>query len=66
MGTKTYSQREVERILSNNGWFFQRRRGSHKIYTNKNGQHITIRYRNQNKMIMRRLIKEYDMVVEGK
>lgn len=63
MSTKTYNDRDIQRILRNNGFVFQRQTGSHNIYTNAVGEHVTVRFTNCNKMIWQRLIKEYNLIV---
>ena len=64
MRTPTYSDRDIQKILRRNGFILQRQTGSHGIYTNANGEHMTIRYHNCNKMVMRRMIKEYNLIVD--
>ena len=59
----TYSKREIQRILRKNGYEVSRKSGSHWIYKNENGRHLSIKIENCNKMIFQRLIKEYDLVV---
>lgn len=63
MRTRKYSKREIERILSDNGWRLVRQKGSHKIYVNDKSEHMAVRFKRQNAMVMRRLIKENDLVV---
>ena len=63
MSTPTYNIRDIEKILKNNGFFLHHQKGSHKIYKNKYGNHITIAICNYNKMIMQRLIKENHLKV---
>lgn len=63
MSTPTYNDKDVKRILKINGFIFQRQRGSHRIYKNDKNEHLTVRCNNQNKMIMQRLIKEYNLKV---
>lgn len=55
---RSYNPREIERLLKKNGWFLTRQSGSHKIYTNNMGEHVTIKMCNVNPMIFRRLVKE--------
>lgn len=64
MSTPTYNKRDIERILRKNGWTFHHQKGSHLIYRNERGQHLTIGCCKYNKMIMQRLIKEYDLIVD--
>lgn len=61
--TATYNKREIQRILRNNGWNFHHCKGSHTIYRNENGEHLTIAICKCNKMIMQRLIKQYNLKV---
>lgn len=63
MSTKTYNNRDIKRILRSNGFYFQRQTGSHMIYTNENGNHITVRCSNCNKMVWQRMIKENNLAV---
>ena len=58
-----FSKRDVERILRKNGWTLHHCKGSHKIYRNEKGQHLSIVPTRCNRMIMQRLIKEYDLKV---
>ena len=58
-----FSKRDVERILRKNGWKLHRCKGSHKIYKNEYNQHLTVIPSRCNRMIMQRLIKEYDLRV---
>lgn len=64
--TPTYNKRDIQKILLKNGWILQRSKGSHNIYKNKNGKHITVRCTKCNKMIMQRLIKENNLIVDQK
>lgn len=63
MSTPTYNKRDIHRILKNNGWKLHRQSGSHLIYKNDNGEHLTIGCCKYNKMIMQRLIKQYNLKV---
>ena len=58
-----YSKREIKRILNNNGWTLHHQKGSHAIYKNKNGQHITIPVVQCNQLIFKRIIKEHHLVI---
>ena len=64
MSTPTYNKRDIERILKNNGFILHHQKGSHMIYRNKRGQHLTIGICNLNKMVFQRLIKEYNLKVD--
>jgi predicted RNA binding protein YcfA (HicA-like mRNA interferase family) len=61
--TVTYNKRDIQKILRNNGWTFHHYKGSHAIYRNATGRHLTIGTCNCNKMVMQRLIKEYSLKV---
>ena len=63
MRAMTPNKRDVEIILRNNGWWVSRQTGSHKIYENDKGEHMTIKCSGCNKMVFRRLIKEHNLVV---
>lgn len=60
---RSYNTREVERMLRKNGWTVVRKTGSHKIYKNKNGEHMTVKSSSFNPMIFQRLIKENNLNV---
>lgn len=60
---KHYTKREMEKILKKNGWEIVRYKGSHAIYHNDKGQHLSIGRCNYNAIIFQRLIKQYDMVI---
>lgn len=61
---KQYSEREFKKILRNNGYRQIRSCGSHVIYKNDKQQEIAIPSgREPNKMMMRRLIKENNLVI---
>ena len=57
---KVYERKEFEKILSINGYKLKRNSGSHHIYVNDSGRHISIKYP-INPCISRRLIKEYGL-----
>lgn len=64
MKARTYSIIEFKRILGNNGYCFLRHaKGDHCIYS-IGERTITIKRTHVNKMIARRLIREYDLKVE--
>ncbi len=60
---KVYNSREVKQILKKNGWEPHHQRGSHIIYRNKRGEHLVISECKCNRMIVQRLIKQYNLVV---
>lgn len=57
---RQYTHKEFIRIVENNGFRFNRSSGSHCIYTNNKGKHISIPYRLEC-VIARRLIKENNL-----
>lgn len=60
MKAKTYNRREFERLLIENGYELARCKGSHFVYKKEN---LTISVpKKLNKMIGRRLVKEYGLV----
>ena len=59
----TYNKRDVQRILKNSEFYFHHKNGSHSIYRNKNGQHLSVNVDDCNRMIMQRLIKQYNLKV---
>ena len=60
MKLKTYNRREFEHLLNKNGYELVRCRGSHFVYK-KESTTISVP-KNLNKMIGRRLIKEYNLI----
>ena len=60
---KTYNSREFANVLIKNGYEYLRCKGDHKIYTNGERK-ITFNWRSLNKMVARRLIKEYNLSEE--
>lgn len=58
-----FSKRDVERILRKNNFTLHRCKGSHKIYKNKEGKHLSVVPTRCNRMIMQRLIKEYNLEI---
>ena len=58
-----FSKRDVEKILRKNGWTLNRCKGSHWIYRNDKGQHLSVVPSRCNRLIMQRLIKEYNLKV---
>ena len=63
MSAATYNKRDIERILKNNGWKIHHQSGGHIVYKNGRNEHLTITANGCNKMIMRRLIKQYGLKV---
>lgn len=58
-----YSKRDVKRILKKNGWVLHHCKGSHEIYKNNRNQHLSVVPSRCNRLIMERLIKEFNMIV---
>ena len=57
---KTWSEKEFRRKLERNGYHLNRRNGSHLVFQNTSGRIIVMTTR-INKMVARRLIKEYGL-----
>lgn len=57
---KQYTQREFIKIVKKNGFYYNRCNGSHSIYINDCGNHISIP-KNLECVIARRLIKENNL-----
>lgn len=62
---KQYTQREFIKVVVRNGYTFTRSRGSHSIYTNTEGNHISIP-RHLESVIALRLIKENNLNINIK
>ena len=62
--TTTYNPRQIRKILQKNGYMPVRQSGSHIIYTNEQGNHITMKCNKCNKMIFQRLIKENNLSIK--
>ncbi len=60
----TYNKRDIQNILRKNGYYFDHCTGGHAIYK-KSGvaKTISIGLNHCNKMVMRRLIKENNLIV---
>lgn len=54
---RQWTLREFNRVLNRNGFSVERYNGSHAIYTNDMGSHISVP-RSMNAAIIKRLIKE--------
>jgi predicted RNA binding protein YcfA (HicA-like mRNA interferase family) len=59
---RQYTQKEFIRIVKKNGFHYDRYSGSHAIYVNDEGRHISIPH-NLESVIARRLIKENNLDV---
>ncbi len=62
---KQYTQKEFIKIVERNGFQYNRYKGSHAIYTNNEGRHISIP-KNLECVIALRLIKENNLNVNLK
>lgn len=64
MSTATYSKRKIRKILKNNGYELHHQTGSHLVYRNEQGRHLTVTVDECNKMVFQRLIKEHNLKVD--
>lgn len=55
--------REMKKILRNNGYEYQRCKGSHFMYSN--GVYIVAVNKDLNAMVAKRIIKQYHLQVAG-
>ena len=55
--------KQFVRVLSKNGFEFERQRGSHQVWK-RGTETISVPVRNLNRMIARRFVKEFDLIVE--
>ena len=62
---RQYTQKEFIRIVEKNGFHYDRHNGSHAIYVNDGGRHISIPH-NLECVIARRLIKENNLGINLK
>lgn len=62
---RQYTRRAFIKIVEKNGYHYNRCNGSHAIYVNDGGRHISIPY-NLECVIARRLIKENNLDVNLK
>ena len=53
--------KECQLILKYNGFYFDHQSGSHAIYKNERGKHISIKVTSVNACIWRRLVKENNL-----
>jgi len=58
-----YKRKDAQKILKKNGFVIDRYHGSHTIYINADGRHISINMENFNGIIFRRLVKENHLVL---
>lgn len=62
---RQYTSREFIKIVEFNGFYYSRHNGSHAIYVNDKGRHISIPH-NLECVIARRLIKENNLITNIK
>lgn len=62
---RQYTQREFISIVKGNGYEYNRHNGSHAIYVNDKGRHISIPQKLEC-VIARRLIKENNLFIDIK
>lgn len=60
-----YSKREFDKVLRQNGFHYVRNSGSHSIYENDRGKHISVPP-SMNMCVIRRLIRENNLIVPKK
>ena len=60
--SKSINVRDFEKILKDNGYSLERQKGDHMIYY-KGNSHVSFPLRKLNPMFIRRLVKEYNLVV---
>lgn len=61
---RQFTKRQFVRIVESNGYCYSRTNGSHSIYVNNHGNHISIP-KSMNMCITRRLIKENNLILYG-
>lgn len=61
MRMKQWTHDEFCKLCERNGYYYSRSKGSHDIYVNKKGQHISVPLRIAS-VIARRLIKENNLI----
>jgi predicted RNA binding protein YcfA (HicA-like mRNA interferase family) len=60
---KVYNDREIKRILKDNGYYLKRIKGDHEIWASYSStRHITIPHKNINRMVWQRLVKENNLL----
>lgn len=60
---RQWGRSEFIKMLERNGYYYDRNNGSHSIYKNKDGNHITVPYKIE-APIAKRLIKENNLNIE--
>jgi len=62
MAGRQWTYRKFVKMLKKNGWIYERSSGSHDIFKNDAGNHISVPNRKQvNAMLALRLIKENNL-----
>lgn len=61
MRAKEYTPREFVALLKRNGYEYDRSKGDHKMYRNKEGNTIAVTTTKLNRMVAARLIKENNL-----
>lgn len=56
------SPRKMDKILTSNGWSFDRRTGSHAVYR-KGGETMSVPMVTLKPVIAQRLIKQYELAI---
>lgn len=59
---KQWTHREFLKIIKNNGYYYMRSKGSHSIYANKEGYHMSVPH-TLSCVIARRLIRENNLIL---
>lgn len=62
---RQYTKKQFIKIVEKNGYYYSRNNGSHSIYVNDDGRHISIPL-SMNMCITRRLIKENNLIIDDK
>lgn len=62
---RQWTSREFIRVLRNNGFTYDRAKGSHYTYKNTEGKSITFSFHDLNCMLAHRLIKENNLEVKA-
>ena len=57
---KQWTSREFIKLLEFNGYYYKKHSGSHSIFSNKAGRHISVP-QSMKCVIIRRLIKEHNL-----
>lgn len=60
---RSHNRREIQKLLKKNGYKLVRQSGSHSIYENDEGQHLTIKLTHHNSIIFQRLVKENNLTI---